>query len=55
MSYRHYFVAERLEDLVDEGDSRSSCGNPGHPEVDVYLLELGGPVSTNGSPRSDSI
>ena len=22
-----------------------------HPEVDVYLLELGGPVSTNGSPR----
>ena len=23
-----------------------------HPEVDVYLLELGGAVSTNGSPRS---
>ena len=26
-----------------------------HLEVDVYLLELGGLLSTNESPRSDSI
>ena len=26
-----------------------------HLEVDVHLLELGGLMSTNGSPRSDSI
>ena len=24
MGYRHYFVADRLEEVVDEGDSRSS-------------------------------
>ena len=56
MGYRHYFVADRLEDLVDEGDSRSSSlfnlevfclflncmWQSRHLEVDVYLLELGG-------------
>ena len=26
MGCRHYFVVDRLEELVDEGDSRSSLG-----------------------------
>ena len=54
MGCRHYFVADRLEDLVDEGDSRSyeftntrnfclfhNCmWQSRHPEVDVYFLTL---------------
>ena len=70
MGCRHYFVAVRLEELVDEGDSRSSSRVREQenfrlvsqlnvaiqkPWVDVYLLELGGLMSTNGSSRSDSI
>ena len=58
MGCRHYFVVDRFEDLVDEGDSRSSsrtreisacfttaCGKARHPEVDDH----------NGSHRSISI
>ena len=69
MGCTRYFVADRFEDLVDEGNSRSSSRaheheniqfhncmwQSRHPEVDVYLFELGRPVSTNGSHRSISI
>ena len=64
MGCTHYFVVDRLEDLVDEGDSRSpsriharifglfhNCmWQSRHPKIDVHLFELEGPVSTNGSP-----
>ena len=68
MGCTHYFVVDRLEDLVGEGDSpiffheltntrifglfHNCMWQSRHPEVDVYLLELGGPVSTNGSLRA---
>ena len=71
MGCKHYFVANRLEDLVDEDglsifftSSRTRefsacvttvCGQSRHPDVYVSLLELVGPMSTNGSPRSISI
>ena len=67
MGCKHYFAVDRLEDLVVEGDSRSSSRVHEHEnfqlvsqlQIDVHLLELceqTGWLSThNESPRSISI